>query len=114
MSRRGVSGGLVLTSQLAGHEQFTTRTSSRWLRWFGSEDRLESDRIEQPVIVDEKPESSMVGMIGVAVSDLRPGGIVQIDDARIDAVTSGEFIPAGEAIEIVRDERYRRVVRKVD
>lgn len=114
MSRRGVSGGLVLTSQLAGHEQSTTRTSSRWLRWFGSEDRLESDRIEQPVIVDEKPESSMVGMIGVAVSDLRPGGIVQIDDARIDAVTSGEFIPAGEAIEIVRDERYRRVVRKVD
>jgi membrane-bound serine protease (ClpP class) len=45
------------------------------------------------------------------VSDLRPGGIVEIDGQRVDAVTSGEFVPAGTSIEVIRDDRYRRVVR---
>lgn len=112
MSRRGARGGLVLTSRLGGPEQFTTRTSSGWLRWFGSEDRLEPDRIERPETSDSQSEKSLVGSLGIAVSDLRPGGIVDIDGLRIDVVTSGEYIAAGEMIEIVLDERYRRVVRK--
>jgi hypothetical protein len=27
-------------------------------------------------------------------------------------VTFGEYLPAGEVIEVIRDDRYRRVVRK--
>jgi membrane-bound serine protease (ClpP class) len=112
VSRRSERSGLVLSARLGSGEAVTSRTSSGWLGWFGSTDRLEPDRIERPDHDDMINENSLVGSIGVAVSDLRPGGIVDVEGHRIDAVTSGEYIPAGEPIEIVRDDRYRRVVRK--
>jgi len=113
VSRRGAPSGLVLSTRLGSGQTLTQRTSSGWLRWFGAEDRLEPDRIERPQGGEANAEWSLVGSTGVAVSDLRPGGIVDIDGHRIDAVTSGEYLPAGEAIEVIRDDRYRRVVRKV-
>ena len=73
---------------------------------------LAPDRIDRPEGASTNAEGSLVGSTGVAVSDLRPGGIVDIDGQRIDAVTSGEHLPAGEVIEVIRDDRYRRVVRK--
>jgi membrane-bound serine protease (ClpP class) len=113
VSRRGAPSGLVLSTRLGSGETLTERTSSGWLRWFGADDRLEPDRIERPDDSDDaSPESSLVGSTGLAVTDLRPGGIVDIDGHRIDVVTSGEFLPAGELIEVIRDDRYRRVVRK--
>ncbi|MGF1599310.1 MAG: nodulation protein NfeD [Acidimicrobiales bacterium] len=112
LSRRGAPSGLVLSSQLASGEPLTERTSTGWLGWFGADDRLEPDRIERPAGVAPVTEVSLVGATGVAVSDLRPGGIVEIDSRRVDAVTSGEYLPAGEAIEVIRDDRYRRVVRR--
>jgi len=112
VSRRGAPSGLVLSARLGSGHTITERTSSGWLRWFGADERLESDRIERPQGGGADAESSLMGLTGVAVSDLRPGGIVDIDGDRIDAVTSGEYLPAGEAIEVVSDERYRRVVRK--
>jgi membrane-bound serine protease (ClpP class) len=112
MSRRGGPAGLVLTSSSGATTTSGSRTASGWLRWFGSEDRLESDRLERPGDCDTGTEQSMVGLVGVAVSDLRPGGIVMINERRIDAVTTGEYIPAGEEVEVVLDERYRRVVRR--
>lgn len=112
VSRRGAPSSLVLSTRFGSGETLTQRTSSGWLRWFGSDERLEPDRIERPGGADESAEGSLVGSTGVAVSDLRPGGIVDIDGHRVDAVTSGEFLPAGEVIEIIRDDRYRRVVRR--
>jgi len=113
VSRRGAPSGLVLSTRFGSGQTLIQRTSSGWLRWFGAEDRLEPDRIERPQGGEANAEWSLVGSTGVAVSDLRPGGIVDIDGHRIDAVTSGEYLPAGEAIEVIRDDRYRRVVRKV-
>jgi membrane-bound serine protease (ClpP class) len=112
VSRRGAPSGLVLSTRLGSGETLTERTSSGWLRWFDADNRLEPDRIDRPEGTEAKPEWSLVGSTGVAVSDLRPGGIVDIDGQRIDAVTSGEHLPAGEVIEVIRDDRYRRVVRK--
>jgi membrane-bound serine protease (ClpP class) len=89
------------------------RSSRGWLRWFGGDVRLEPDRVPRPVVDEPGSEGSMEGAIGVAVSDLRPGGIVEIDGHRLDAVTSGEYLAAGVAIEVIRDDRYRRVVRKL-
>ncbi|MGH2588007.1 MAG: NfeD family protein, partial [Dehalococcoidia bacterium] len=54
------------------------------------------------------------GATGVALSDLRPGGYAQIGGARVDVVSRGEYIPAGEAIAVIADEGYRRVVRRAD
>jgi membrane-bound serine protease (ClpP class) len=61
--------------------------------------------------MDPEPDA-LVGRHGVALSDLRPSGIADIDGERVDVVTSGEYIYAGERIEVIRDERYRRVVRR--
>jgi membrane-bound serine protease (ClpP class) len=56
---------------------------------------------------------SLVGATGVAISDLRPAGFARIGDERIDVVTTGDYISAGHPIEVVSDEGYRRVVRRL-
>jgi membrane-bound serine protease (ClpP class) len=112
VSRRGPPSGLVLSARLGSGEAVTERANSGWLGWFDGNIRLEPDRIDRPPGTETTPDNSLVGAAGVAVSDLRPGGIVEIDGHRVDVVTSGEFVPAGEPVEVIRDDRYRRVVRK--
>lgn len=112
VSRRGPPSGLVLSARLGSSETVTERSSGGWLGWFDGNIRLEPDRIERPDGTEHDPENSLVGSVGVAVSDLRPGGIVDLDGHRIDVVTSGEFVPAGTDVEVIRDDRYRRVVRR--
>ncbi|MGD9999493.1 MAG: nodulation protein NfeD [Ilumatobacteraceae bacterium] len=112
VSRRGAPSGLVLASRLGSDTAVTERTSRGWAGWFGVHDRLERDDDTRAAALDAPSEPSLLGATGTASSDLRPGGIVDIDGRRVDAITSGEFIPAGEPIEVVRDDRYRRVVRR--
>ena len=54
---------------------------------------------------------SLLGAEGVALSALRPAGFARIGGARVDVVTRGEYVAAGEPVEVVADEGYRRVVR---
>jgi membrane-bound serine protease (ClpP class) len=56
---------------------------------------------------------SYQGATGVALSDLRPGGYARIGEERVDVVTRGDYIPAGAPVEVVADEGYRRVVRRI-
>lgn len=55
----------------------------------------------------------LVGMIGVALTDLRPSGTAQVGDERIDVVTEGPWIEADTQVKILRSEGYRHVVREV-
>jgi membrane-bound serine protease (ClpP class) len=112
VARRGAPSGLVLSTRLGSGERVTDRTTSGWLRWFGGNDRLEADRVDGRDHPGAGIEISLVGATGLAVSDLRPSGIADIEGHRFDVITSGEYVPAGEPIEVVRDDRYRRVVRK--
>ncbi len=57
--------------------------------------------------------ASLVSARGVALSDLRPGGFAQIEGERVDVVTRGDYVLAGEEVEVVADEGYRRVVRRL-
>ncbi len=59
------------------------------------------------------PTSPWVGRQGRALTDLRPVGLGQFDHERMDVIAEEGFIPKGSPIEIVRDEGYRKVVRKV-
>jgi membrane-bound serine protease (ClpP class) len=111
-------GGLVLQANVDGAAT-TPATSGRkpggWLRLFGGSAPLASER---PSAVDAGVSPVIAARAsarrpGVALSDLRPSGVADFDGRRIDVVTEGEFIPAGEAIAIVRDDGYRRVVRRV-
>jgi membrane-bound serine protease (ClpP class) len=61
------------------------------------------------------PESDRrwLGQRGSAASTLRPSGIAHFDHERVDVVTEGEFIEAGDAIEVIRVEGNRIVVRRL-
>lgn len=54
--------------------------------------------------------SALVGKEGVAASVLRPAGIAEIDGARYDVVTDGEFVKIGEGVKVLSAEGRRVVV----
>lgn len=56
----------------------------------------------------------LVGMRGVAVTDLRPAGVGKFGGERIDIVAEEGWLAAGTAIEIVRAEGYRHLVRAAE
>jgi membrane-bound ClpP family serine protease len=55
--------------------------------------------------------SRYLGSIGMAVTPLRPTGIVEIDGERIEVSTEGEFISSGSAVRVVAMDRRRYFVR---
>jgi len=60
----------------------------------------------------ERP--SLVGKKGTALTPLRPAGVAEIEGTRVDVITDGEFIGKGEAVQVVRDEGLKVVVRRAD
>ena len=61
------------------------------------------------------PESDRrwLGKRGRASSPLRPAGIAEIEGERVDVVSDGELIDAGQFIEVTRVDGNRIVVRRV-
>jgi membrane-bound serine protease (ClpP class) len=59
------------------------------------------------------PESDRqwVGKRGTTVSPLRPAGIAEFDGERVDVVSEGVFIDAGQSIDVLRVDGNRIVVR---
>jgi membrane-bound serine protease (ClpP class) len=51
--------------------------------------------------------------MGRASSPLRPAGIAEFDGRRVDVVSEGELIDAGQFIEVTRVDGNRIVVRRV-
>ncbi|ADU52257.1 protein of unknown function DUF107 [Thermaerobacter marianensis DSM 12885] len=56
-------------------------------------------------------DPALVGQRGRALTPLRPAGAAAVGGRRVDVVTEGEYLPAGTAIEIIRVEGRRVVVR---
>ncbi len=56
----------------------------------------------------------LVGKVGRTTSVLRPAGIGDFDGVRLNVVTEGGFIESGMAIEIIRAEGTKIVVRAVE
>ncbi|HUP51417.1 MAG TPA: NfeD family protein [Longimicrobiales bacterium] len=59
------------------------------------------------------PRRDLVGVVGKAITDLRPSGTGLFGDERIDVVSESEWITEGTPIKIVSAEGYRHVVRPV-
>lgn len=55
----------------------------------------------------------LVGVEGVALTDLRPSGTGVFGEERVDVVSDGAYVPAGTPIRVVRAEGYRHVVAPV-
>ncbi|PTK36810.1 serine protease [Staphylococcus hominis] len=57
--------------------------------------------------------SYLVGKIAYTTTDLRPAGIITLDDKRIDAVSDGTFILRNKKVKILEVEGSRVVVREI-
>lgn len=58
-------------------------------------------------------DARWLGKRGRASSPLRPAGIAEIEGERVDVVSDGELIDAGQLIEVTRVDGNRIVVRRV-
>jgi membrane-bound serine protease (ClpP class) len=61
--------------------------------------------------VSARARSELVGKTGVAVSELRPAGIADVEGERLDVTTEGGFVPAGTPVTVVHAEGMRLVVK---
>lgn len=59
------------------------------------------------------PRPELEGLDGVALTDLRPSGVAQIGDERLDVVSETGWVPAGSPVRVQRAEGYRHVVRAI-
>ncbi|MGW9856557.1 membrane-bound ClpP family serine protease [Staphylococcus hominis] len=57
--------------------------------------------------------SYLVGKTAYTTTDLRPAGIITLDDKRIDAVSDGTFILRNKQVKILEVEGSRVVVREI-
>jgi membrane-bound serine protease (ClpP class) len=68
----------------------------------------ESGYVTQPAFIDYLDKE------GVAITPLRPAGIVEVDGNRLDVATEGVFLSAGTAVRIVKVEGNKIIVRRVE
>ncbi len=57
-------------------------------------------------------DQSWLGKSGTSLTPLRPAGIADIDDQRVDVVSDGEYIDSGVPITVTRVDGNRIVVRR--
>lgn len=62
----------------------------------------------------EEKLKPLEGAIGKALTPLRPAGVAQFGERKVDVVAEGEFIEKGSTVRVVRVEGVRVVVRKED
>lgn len=55
----------------------------------------------------------LLGKKGVAITDLRPAGSVDIDGVKFDVISEGEYISLGSKVEIFKVNGVKLLVKKV-
>jgi membrane-bound ClpP family serine protease len=63
--------------------------------------------------LDTMPTALAIGMTGTAISELRPMGICQFGDSRVEARAAHGLIPAGSGVRIIELNGGHAVVRDV-
>jgi membrane-bound serine protease (ClpP class) len=103
-----LGASLVITVAVAyawlRHLPFSTRFSGLFLRHTAA---------QSEGYVSALPRADLVGLDGVAVTDLRPAGTAQIGTERVDVVTEGEYVAQGTPVRVLRSEGYRHIVRGI-
>jgi membrane-bound serine protease (ClpP class) len=59
-------------------------------------------------------DKSLIGQAGVALTPLRPSGVVKIGNSRHDAASEGDFLEKGEEIIVTACNGFQVIVRKKD
>lgn len=68
---------------------------------------------ESSVLFQETEQQRRLGEIGVAISDLRPGGKAQFGDTLLDVITRGDMIPKGQRVRVIGYSGSESVVEAV-
>src|SRR5699024_12037852 len=68
---------------------------------------------ENGYVSSESPEE-LIGREGKAVTPLRPSGTAVLADKRLDVVTEGNYVSAGQAVKVITVEGSRIVVREIE
>lgn len=84
-------------------------TSDRWRGVF-----LRAATTRDEGYVSAVARNDLVGLQGVAVTDLHPSGTARFGGERLDVVSDAGYVERGTAIRIVRSEGYRHVVLPLD
>jgi membrane-bound ClpP family serine protease len=71
----------------------------------------EADRLAQ--LKERQKQQSLIGAEGTVVTDLRPVGIILVDNARMEALSESGFIRAGAKVRITMVESNQIKVRQV-
>ncbi|MHB1326848.1 MAG: NfeD family protein, partial [Gemmatimonadales bacterium] len=107
-----VQAGAILVAALV----ITLAVAFAWIRHLPNSRRfgkaLHGEEMStQSGYISAPPRPDLIGRTGRAVTDLRPAGVVEIDNERVDVVTEGEYLAAGTAVAVIRAESYRHIVR---
>lgn len=103
-------GGLVLQATVGGLAPAAVPGPPRGRRW----PTLRGAEGPAPRLLALDAPGALAGARGETITALRPTGFALIDGQRVDVITRGDVIPPGARVEIVADEGYRRVVRRLE
>lgn len=109
----GSLGGIIAAagSLGAGAAMFYVMWQSGALDHFVLADALRGEGDDDR---DGDARSRYLGQSGVAVTPLRPAGIVEIEGERVEVQTEGGFIASGSRVRVVAMDRRRFFVRLDD
>jgi membrane-bound ClpP family serine protease len=108
-----LGGALALVGAIAGGGLLFTylwRTGA-WDRFVLAEE-LRPDALTEGE--EQETRARLLGRIGVALTPLRPTGVVDIDGTRVEVLTEGAFVAAGSRVRVVAMDRRRYFVRLAD
>ncbi len=107
----GATGGAFAalgTLALGGGMFYLMWESGAWDRFVLAADlRRDADADAR----ENDARSRYLGRSAVAITPLRPGGIVEVDGERVEVQTEGEFIASGSLVRVVAMDRRRFFVR---
>lgn len=107
----GAAGGMasLAATLLAGGGMFYVLwESGAWSRFILT-DSLRRDADADAA--ERETRARLLGRRGTAVTPLRPGGVAEIDGARVEVETEGSFVSAGSVVRVVAMDRRRFIVR---
>ena len=119
MGARPSTGDVAQALAVLGASLFITMAVIyAWLRHLPNSGRFSGLLLRGSVhksqgFVSAPNRGDLIGVDGVAVTDLRPSGTARVGQERIDVVTEGEFVPQGSKVQVVQSDGYRHVVRAV-
>lgn len=64
--------------------------------------------------VGTKDLKRLTGKKGIAITPLRPSGIVEVDGKKLNAITRGEYVAVNSKIKIISVEGNKIVVEAID